>query len=360
MHFRPSQDRYRLTTLAKTAQTPIPSSKTLVLVQSSLEGLVRLGGLATLGLCVTKTLLGVCSSVRVEAEQDLLVVERVLLLDNGALGNGTTLDRAEHALHLGAVDELVEVWVGDAVRRDEEVTLELRRLGGAAVDRVKSREGGRGPDDEAAEVATRSELEEVKGVDVAGLDTRNVAESTGELLAILGRVVDDKRATALLVAPVPQLTLASAELARVLDLGEVSASTDRVQKSDGGGSLFDGGVGESSAGDNERDLGYGGDVVAAGKEKSSAGRGSNGGSSGETPDEQLGSRTSIIELELCSLLAKVDLLVPFPPDLGRCEHATRAAHVAVGGLTGAVRSTTRDTRDTGDSATCHASSVLSI
>lgn len=54
----------------------------------------------------------------------------------------------------------------------------------------------------------------------------------------------------------------------------------------------------------------------------------------------------------CSLLANVDLLVPLPPDLGRGEHATGTAHVTEGSLTGTVGSTTRDTRDTGDGATC--------
>jgi len=54
---------------------------------------------------------------------------------------------------------------------------------------------------------------------------------------------------------------------------------------------------------------------------------------------------------MCVLLAKVDLLVPLAPDLGRREHATRAALVTEGGLTGTVSTTTRDTRDTGDSAT---------
>lgn len=49
------------------------------------------------------------------------------------------------------------------------------------------------------------------------------------------------------------------------------------------------------------------------------------------------------------LLAKVDLLVPLPPDLGGSEHATRAALVTEGSLTGTVGTTTRDTRNTGDS-----------
>ena len=57
-------------------------------------------------------------------------------------------------------------------------------------------------------------------------------------------------------------------------------------------------------------------------------------------------------LRFCVLLAKVDLLVPLAPDLGGCEHASGAAHVTEGGLTGAVSTTTGDTRDTGDSAAC--------
>lgn len=51
------------------------------------------------------------------------------------------------------------------------------------------------------------------------------------------------------------------------------------------------------------------------------------------------------------LLAKVDLLVPLAPDLGRREHATGAALVTEGSLTGTVSTTTRDTGDTGNSAT---------
>jgi hypothetical protein len=56
-------------------------------------------------------------------------------------------------------------------------------------------------------------------------------------------------------------------------------------------------------------------------------------------------------LRFCVLLAKVDLLVPLAPDLGGREHATGTALVTEGGLTGTVSTTTRDTRDTGDSAT---------
>jgi len=38
------------------------------------------------------------------------------------------------------------------------------------------------------------------------------------------------------------------------------------------------------------------------------------------------------------LLAKIDLLMPFTPDLCRSEHASRTTHVAEGGLPSAVGS----------------------
>jgi len=134
-------------------------------VEKALEGTIGLDGLATLSLLVTESLLGVCGGVWVQAEHDLLVDERVLLLHNAALADGATLGWAEHALDLGRVDELGDVGLGDDVGWEEEVTLERGWLGGGAVDLVEGGEGGRGPDDEAAEVTTWGELEEVQGED---------------------------------------------------------------------------------------------------------------------------------------------------------------------------------------------------
>lgn len=67
----------------------------LVLVKEVLEGLVDSLGLAVGNLLVTQASLGKGRGVWVEAEKDLLVAERVLLLARGALADGTTLDGAE-------------------------------------------------------------------------------------------------------------------------------------------------------------------------------------------------------------------------------------------------------------------------
>ena len=255
-------------------------------MKSGLEGLVLGDGLL-LGLLLAKTLLLVRGGVGVEAEHDLLVLERVLLLDVGALGDGTTTDRTEDALNLRAVDELVEVGLGHAVLGDEEVALELRGLGGAAVDGVEGGEGVGRPDDETAKVSTRCELEEVKGVDVAALNTGDVAEGLEELLAVLGGVVDDEGAATLDVATVPQLTLTGAELAGVLDLLDIGGGTDSLEEVDSLGSLLQGTVGEGGAGDDEGNLRDGTNAVATGEDKGSAGRSSNGGNGGETPGRML-------------------------------------------------------------------------
>lgn len=255
-------------------------------MKSSLEGLV-LGGSLLVDLLLAKTLLLVRGGVGVEAEHDLLVLERVLLLDVGALGDGTTTDGAKDALDFRAVDELVEVGLGHAVLGDEEVALELRGLGGAAVDGVKGGEGVGRPDNETAKVSTRGELEEVEGVDVAGLDTGKVAESGDEVLAVLGGVVDDQGAATLDVATVPQLTLTGAELAGVLDLLDIGGGTDSLEEVDSLGGLLQGTVGEGGAGDDEGNLRDGTNAVATGEDKGSAGRSSNGGNGGETPGRML-------------------------------------------------------------------------
>lgn len=286
-----------------------------------------------LNLLLAKLLLGEGSGVGVEAELNLEVLERVLLLYNTALGDGTATGGAEDLLDVAGVDDLGQIGLLHHGGRQEEVLLEGRGLSGGAVDLVESRESRRRPDDETAEVTTRGELEEVERVDGAGLDTGDVAESKDEVLAILLGVVDDERTTALLVAATPHLTLTGANLAGVLGLLDVGTGTDSLEKGDGSGGLLDGAISEGGRRDDEGNLGDGGDGVTTGEEKSRRTRGGERGGGRE------------------ALLVEVDLLVPLAPDLGGSEHATGAAHVTEGGLTGAVSTTTGDTGDTGDGTT---------
>lgn len=286
-----------------------------------------------LNTLLAKLLLRESSGVGVETEHDLLVAERVLLLDTLTLGAGVALGGVENRLDFRQVDETGQVGVGDNVLGQEVVLLKSGGGGGGAVNLVEGLEGGGGPDDEAAEVPTGSELEEVEGVDGAGLNTGDVAESTDELLAVGLGVVDDKGSAALAEAAVTELTLTGAHLLGLLDLGEVGAGTEGLEEGNGGLGLGQGSTLEGLGVNDEGNLGDVGDTVTAGEEQSGDGRSSEG---------RGGSKTS---------LANVDLLVPLSPDLGGSEHATRTALVTESSLTSTVSTTTRDTGDTSDSAT---------
>lgn len=211
----------------------------LVLVNHLLELLGRNLGLLALNLLGAKLVFRVLSGVRVETKQDLLVLERVLLLHAGALSDGTALDRSKHSLDLGAVNELAKVRLRDHGRRQKEVPLELGSLSGGAVDLVQSGERRRSPDAESAQVSTGSELEKVQGVNGACLDTGNVAESLGNVLSILLGIVDDERTTTLTVSSTSHLTLTGANLPALAHLLQITTGTDAVEERDGSGGLCD-------------------------------------------------------------------------------------------------------------------------
>lgn len=311
-------------------------------------------GLATLHLLLAQLFLLESRGVRVEAQQDLLVLERVLLLHTGALGLSVALGRAQDALDFGAVDQTGEVGLGNNVGGQEEVLLQGGGLGSGAVDLVEGLEGGGGPDDESAKVTTGGQLQQVQGVDGRGLNTCQVAEALDELLAIHLGVIDDKGTTALAVAATTELALAGAQLLRALDLLQVGTSTNGLQETESSGGLGECGAVESSRVDDERNLGDGHDLVTAGEEEGGNGGGSQSRGGSETPGRMLELFKSPrnFHSRRHSLLALVDLDVPLAPDLGRSEHTTRSAHVTESSLTSTVSTTTRDTRNTSDSATC--------
>lgn len=218
--------------------------------------------------------------VRVQAKHDLLVLERVLLLDSRSASDSISLGGVEGALDFRAVDQTGEIGLRDNVGGEEEVTLVGGGLGGGTVDIVKGLESGRGPDDESAEVTTRSKLEEVESGNGASLNTGDVSESGNELLAIGLRRVDDKRATSLAVAAATELALTGAELLGVLDLGDVLTSADSLQKAESSSGLGNSGTLENSGVDNQRNLRDGVDLVSTGHEQrngSGSGQGRNNG-----------------------------------------------------------------------------------
>jgi hypothetical protein len=198
--------------LAEEEQTPSNIvSLHLVRVQCLLENLShRLRLLVFLDTSLTQLLLAILSSIGVESEQYLSVAQRILLLDIASLGSSVSFWLFQHGLDFGAVDETSDISIADEVGWEEEVLLEDGCFGGGAIDIVESSEGVGSPDDESSQMTTRSELEEIECVDGRGLDTRNIAESTDEFLAISLSIVDDQRAAALSVSSSSEFSLACA------------------------------------------------------------------------------------------------------------------------------------------------------
>ena len=171
----------------------------LSLVQRSDEGFTERLRLFTLDRRLTQLGLGELSSVRVESEQNLFVLERILLLHYSPLGHRSTLDWSQNSLYFRAVDQLADIWLADDRAGEEEIALECRGGSGGAIDLVEGLEGRGGPDDETSKVTARSKLEKAERVNGRGLNTRDVAEGLDDAWAIGSGVVDDERAAALTV-----------------------------------------------------------------------------------------------------------------------------------------------------------------
>lgn len=245
--------------------------------------------------------------IGVETEENSLVDKRVLLLCPGALldllASGTN-DR----LDLVRVDETSNVGVGDLGGGEEVVALVEGSFVKGAKDLVEESKSTLGPDDEAAEVTTWGELEEIEATDVDELNTWKIAECLDDTVVL---IVHNERTTALAVPAVPHLALAGAELARVGDLDNIGVGVEGLEESDCLPCLFEGLCG---AGDDERDLLDLLDAVATSKDERGESRRSKGRNNSK------------------AALVLIDLDVPLAPRLSRSKHASSTAHVTECGL----------------------------
>jgi len=156
------------------------------------------------------------------------VLERVLLgllvEDNGSL------DRVEFALDLIGVNDSGKIGAIDGVTH-ELVSALLNSLGGVgAEDFVKGVEGILSVDNESSEVTTGSELEQVKGIDAASVDTGEVPGDTLDVVVSL--VVDNKGSLAHGEAGVSVFTLTGTGLLRFADAIEIGVGTELFQHSE--------------------------------------------------------------------------------------------------------------------------------
>jgi len=233
---------------------------------------------------------------------------------------------SENVLNLIGGQESAQIAVGHLWLWQAEVNLGGRLALVRAVDLVELLEGRLGPDAEATQVTTWSDLEQIQTRDVEEGDTWNVSECASETLVL---VVDDKWASLHDASAVTHLTLTGTESLGGIDLLNVLPGLELLEKLDGLLGALD--LLDLVAQD-QWDLGGLFDLVALGQDEA----GNAGGSDGA--DEGIAS------------LLDVHLAVPSSPGLGGREHATAAAHVAKGTLAASVSTATANAGNTGNGA----------
>ena len=124
----------------------------------------------------------------VESAHESLVGERVLLVL--AVDANVVLDVSKNGLDRVGVDDSRDI----GALHDGSVQSVALLLDGVLVevteDLLKGGETGLGEDEESTEVTTRSELEDVESVDIADINTGDVAGSLGDIS--VGIVIDDE------------------------------------------------------------------------------------------------------------------------------------------------------------------------
>lgn len=196
----------------------------------------------------------------VKSVHENAIGKRVLL--GATLNSGRDLGSAELGLDLVGVDDSGEVSAVHDVAVEDIATLFDVSSAVVAEDTVECLEGILGPDDEATEVTTRGELEEVKSVNVDEVNTGEV--SGGSLDALVLLTVDDKGASAENVSGVSQLTVASSDFLGISGSLDVFTSTNVLE----GGEEGLGGVNVEGV-NNEGKLGDIQDFVTSGKNERS-------------------------------------------------------------------------------------------
>ena len=196
----------------------------------------------------------------VKSVHENAIGKRVLL--GATLNSGRDLGSAELGLDLVGVDDSGEVSAVHDVAVEDIATLFDVSSAVVAEDTVECLEGILGPDDEATEVTTRGELEDVKSVNVDEVNTGQV--SGGSLNALVLLTIDDQRTSAEDVSGVSQLTVASSDFLGVSGSLDVFTSTNVLE----GGEEGLGGVNVEGV-NNEGKLGDIQDFVTSGKNERS-------------------------------------------------------------------------------------------
>jgi hypothetical protein len=232
-----------------------------LLLLDDLAILLDVGNSLFVSLLLLLLLVGASDLVEgVKSVHESAVGKRVLL--GAVVSSGRGPGSAELSLDLVGVDDSGEVSAVHDVAVEDIATLFDVSSAVVAEDTVEGLEGIAGPDDEATEVTTRGELEEVKSVNVDEVNTGEV--SGGSLDALVFLTVNDQRTSAEDVSGVSHLTVASSDFLGVSGSLDVFTSTNVLE----GGEESLGGV-DIEGLNNEGKLGDIHDSVASGENEGS-------------------------------------------------------------------------------------------
>jgi len=265
--------------------------------------------------------------VRVELLHHSLVLKRVSLglvvefvvgdVNSNSTELGLNLIGVDNTGETGAVDDI-------ALHAVSRLSFSLNGVGSESV--IEGFESVTGEDDETSYGTTGGELEEVESVDVADINTGQVA---GSFLDVeVGISVDDEGSSSVGETSISVFSLSSSQFLGLADTLKIGLGTEAVE----GREESSGGV-EVEAFSNKWEFGDIHNSVSLGKDEGCAGRGGKSGGNG------------------VSLLVEVGFSVPFSPDLEGSEHASFTALITEGSLSGSVGTGAGNSGNSSDGAT---------
>jgi len=270
------------------------------------------------------SLLSLDLGVWVESLHKSSVLEGILVVLIVKAGEGS--DLTELGLDLVGVDDSGQIGAGHHGSVELVAVLLNTLLSVGTEDLVEGFKSILGVDNETTEVTTGGELEEVKSVNRADINTSEV--SSGLLKRWVLVTVDNKGTLSHDETGVSHLTGSASGSLGLADSLEVFLSTEFVQSLEEILGLLD-----VEGVNDERKLRDVHNSVTSGEDK--RGNGGSGQSRGDG----------------VSLLVDIDSLVPLSPDLEGSEHSTLTAHVTEGSLTRSAGTGTTNSRNTSDSST---------
>jgi hypothetical protein len=283
----------------------------------------------SLGLVVSVGLLIHSSNgggIRVEGVLGGVVSQGVLLL--GRVEDSVFSLVSDDGLDGIGVDDLGNIGVGQDGSVEMISALFLSSDSVASEDLVEGLESGFSPDDESTEVTTRSQLSEVKSVDIGDFNTGDVSDGSSEGGVFIG--MDEKGTSSEIVSSVSEFTLTSSDGLGVGNSFNIFVGTESLQEGNDVLSLFND---FELVIDNQRKVGDVVNSVTSGKDEGSDSGGSQSGSNG------------------VSLLLDVDLSVPSSPGLQGSEHSTLSTRVGEGTLSSSRSTRSTDSGNSGNGST---------